>query len=370
MLDWLPIYPARIATAVLLGASFAPYHAGAGFPVPALTSWKATYPDRIVRTVLPVAQQRSSFHDIRFAPALTAPALSWDPEYPTVLNRRRLPVADAQAVAHVPFARATELQAQPEYPDWIARQRIHPSGVPAVFFKIEGIPTSLSWQGEQPDFVWPRVSLVAAAQSFYRFNPEPVAEPVPESSSWAPSYQDRVFPTVAIQAQLRLVTVVNVDPLPNDPPPTDYTWQGGYPDQPVVLGRVRAQLPTITDPISPTSVPVDLRWLSIYPSFHVRVVARRPLVVFPVPVGEAIVVATDLRWAPSYPDLLRRALNSNDFFGFDPLSVASLLPVPPECIEWTEEALFSACFRAQSLTVSSLRNEDVTGPGLLGVSTC
>jgi hypothetical protein len=363
--SWLPKYPASIISLVMLGAAFQPCYAGSSFPVPSIGSWKATYPDRIERKVQHVSRQQALFQAGRIAlPQAPVPPLSWEGEYPARLDRRRLPVAATPSYFSVPFARATQLTQQPSYPDRVYRDRVHPARLPFSFHKLEAIPAFLSWKGEQPERVWPKRGLSPASQQAYSFHPNPVADPDPPGLGYeTTSYPHAVRPLAVtlLPVTQQQTFAANLDPLPNPPPPTDFSWPPTYPDFTFVLGSTEGVSELLIAPLFPTVVS-DMDWRPIFPDRLSRPPARLSLLVEPLQVGGEIEVATNLAWLASYPDRLTRASNVNDFIGFDPLSVASLLPAPPECVELTEDDLGHPQLLDQQITRSQLINEFTTEP--------
>jgi hypothetical protein len=361
--SWLPKYPASIISIVMLGAAFQPHYAGSGFPVPSLAGWKATYPDRIERKVQHPSQKPALFQAGRIAlPQAPVPPLSWDGEQPSRIDRRRLPVAATPSYFSVPFARATELTQQPSYPDRVYREKVHPARLPFSFHKMEAIPPFLSWKGEQPERVRAAARLTTGSQRDYFFHPLEIPDPPPPGLGYdtvvTPPF---IRPRVSVPLPSMQTFGANIEPIPNPPPPTDFSWPPTYPDFTFVLGSTEGVSELLIAPLFPTVV-ADMDWRPTYPDRLTRPPARLSLLVEPLQVGGEIEVATNLAWLASYPDRLTRASNVNDFIGFDPLSVASLLPAPPECVELTEDDLGHPQLLDQQITRSQLINEFTTEP--------
>ncbi len=367
-LDWLPILdePSRPK---LLGAEYQPHYAGNSRQIPAISAWLATYPNQIWRKTLPVACRPALFYPSNNAPALTVPTLAWKPSYPDFLLRRRSTALGGYS--WVPFARATQLTQSPRYPDRISRQTVHPSRLPFLAMKLEAIPTSLSWQGSYPDRVWPRPHLSTDKQATFLFAPEPVADPPPPGLGYeiisAPLF---LFPRASVPLPSQQVFGANLDPIPNPLPSTDFNSPPVYPDwttaAPARRGAV-TQTTAVLLPISSTAGN-DLRWLPSYPAFHRRPVRLQPILSFQVSAILAIPITS--HWRPRYPDRLARVSNVNDFIGFDPLSVASLLPDPPDCIEWTAEGYTRPALINEDITRAGFIEDDGTGAQLEGAKAC
>lgn len=360
MLDWLPIYPARIATVVLLGAAFQPHYAGNSTITPAVSSWLPTYPHRIERKVQHVSQKPALFQAGRIAvPDAVVPPLSWEGEAPSRLDRRRLPVSAIPAYFAVPFARATQLTQQPSYPDRITRPRVRPADIPSIFFKLEGIPPLLGWKGEQPERVWPKPSLRVANQRAYFFHPEVIPDPPPPGLGFETTiYPNRIYPRVSIRTGQQRAFEQWVVPIPNPPPPTDFTWPASYPDR-----IYRASAPTTeirVVPLLPAIVALA-QWEPSYPSVLYRVPRLQPQPTFQI--GETLAVAITGQWQPVYPDRLARAGNINEFAGFDPLSVAPLLPLVPSCVELFDEVVTTV--EIESLVTHASITDESIRPGAI-----
>jgi len=366
--SWLPKYPSRIIGLVLLGASFQPYYASSSFPVPSIAGWTPTYPSRIERKVQHASQKPFLFQAGRIAlPSAPVPALAWKAQHPDRIDRRRLPVADQPSVFAVPFSRATQLTQFPSYPSQISRPRIHASQQQFSFFKLEGPPPFLSWKGEQPVAV--RRATPVAAQVAFAFYSRPVPAPDPPGLGYTTSlYPNRIYPRVSILTARQQSFAFYAVPIPNLPPPDQLSWQGSFPAFTYRLDRPKTASAIVTAP--PVAVPGDLKWAPTYPSFFRRQVRVAHGVVAPLQIGAVIAVAPEMAWTPTYPDQIHRVPLTNSYVGFDPLSIASLLPVPPECVEWTHEDGTRAALITQDLTRASFINEDAAGPDVRLEKSC
>lgn len=367
-LDWLPILdePHRPR---LLGAEYQPHYAGNSREIPAISAWLAIYPHRVWRTMLPVACRPALFYPANDYPALPTPELSWKANYPDFLIGRRL--VALSAYTWVPFSRATELTQFPSYPDRLDRRVVHVSGVPFLSVKLEGIPPVLSWKGDQPDRIWPAVRLQPSTQLHYQFHAEPVPDPPPPGLGYeTTSYPLFIHPKSTVPLPSKQVFGANLDPIPNPPPPTDFNSPPIFPSWIFSPSARRGSDARTSEAVIPIGGAAgnDLRWLPSYPLFHVRRRAQATLSSFQV--GETLSIPIARAWRPSFPDLLRRPVSVNDFIGFDPLSVASLLPVPPECIAWTVEGFEPARLTEEAITRSGFSDEDPTRATLSTEETC
>jgi hypothetical protein len=375
MLDWLPIYPARVVAVALLGAAFQPYYASNSTITPSITGWQPTYPHKVERKVQHVSQKPALFQAGRIAvPDAPVPSLAWEGEYPALLTRRRLPVAAAPTLYQVPFSRATQLTQQPSYPDRIFREKVHPSAVPFSFHKMEAPPAVLSWKGEQPERVWPKLRLSTGSQQAYAFYPEVIPDPPPPGLGYeTTSYPNTVRPLAVtiLQVTRQQPFAANLDPIPNPPPPTDFTWPAIYPDflPAGTLRRTMAVGGGNTLVIPPGLVPLDLRWAPSFPSQIYRRTVIQDGRVAPLNLSALPVIASELAWTPSFPDRLARTANVNDFIGFDPLSAAALFPTVPGCVEVFDETIGTAT-AVGTVVHASVTDEVVTGSNLLPEETC
>lgn len=363
MLDWLPIYPARIATAVLLGAAIQPYYASSAVTIPTVAAWKATYPDRIVRKVLPVALRPSFFYPGNDFPALPVPPLSWKAQYPDRLWRKVLPIRPA--IFSVPFSRATALTQFPSFPSRIQRNRIHASGQIAIFFKLEGIPPLLSWKGIQPDRIWPLPRLQENKQTAFEFHPDPVPDPPPPGLGYeTTSYPAFIHRKASVPLPSRQTFAANLLPIPNPPPSTDFNSPPVYPDW---IARPSRRQPQQQPPIL-TSVPgSDLRWQGTYPAWLTRRLPRPDLRPGVVQAPPAItVIPSALWWRIQTSDPVRRVAGFPAGLGWDPLA---WLAIEPNCVEITGEDVTQPFLSEESVTRAVL-DEDLTQAGLIDEESC
>lgn len=368
-LSWLPKYPSRVIGLVLLGAAFQPYYASSSFPVPSIASWHATYPDRIDRKTTHPSRVPALFQAGRVAiPDAAVPPLSWKAQYPDRVQKTKLPISVVPSYFAVPFARATSLTQSPVYPDRVVRAKVHPANVPSLFFKLEAIPIFLSWKGEQPVRIPPPPRLLS--QQAYFFHPKPVPAPDPPGLGYKTAiYPDRIWPKAGLHVSKQVAFAFSPLPIPNPPPPTFLTWKPSYPDQILRVVRVEAPQGVRVAPVM-AAVSLGMRWLPTYPSFFRRSTAAREEVVAPIQVGAVIAVPPTLGWQPTYPDLLPQPVPVTSFLGYDPSSIAALLPTPPFCIHWTHEEVTRPGLTNELFTRSRFINEDVTGPDITEEQTC
>jgi len=397
-LSWLPKYPTTVPGAVLLGASYQPFYAGASYPESPALAWAAEYPDFALGTRLrqqptPVflrqpepflaqfswhgwqpdwlarrvfhasRQQTLAFDGRASLPAAVVPDLSWRAQYPDQIDRRRLHPSVVANQARLPFFRATELTTFPLYPDLIARVQVHASQQQAWFFEGRVLipPPDLSWRAIYPDWIAALESLRPAQQVAWAFHPDPVPDPVPEATTWYPTFPERIEPSKGLRADLQQVFTININPIPRPAVPDGLPWRTQGPDWLPGHPPVRVDLVRVTTPIAPT-IPLDLRWAPIYPDARGRLVLTTTgVVVTPlVPDLPSVEVATSAQ--AFYPDYLWPPQPVRDHLGWDPLSSAAMLiPIlPPECIEWLDQDLTTAALIDEDLSVPIFSRESGT----------
>ena len=395
-LSWLPKYPATIVTAVLLGASYQPFYAGAGYPespalswqgeypdfvlrrrptpIPPITfvrqpepfllqfSWHGWHPDRLDRRVVHASRQQALAFDGRMSlPAAVVPDLAWVPTYPAWIARRTLHPRLIANQARVSFTRATELTTFPLYPDLITRRQIHASQQRAWFFEGRPIipPPEVSWQATYPDWIAQKTSVRAAQQIAWTFHPDPVPDPVPEATSWYGGYPDFARPQVSLRASLQQTFTINTAPIPNPPAPAGVeAWAAKYPDPLPRPTRVPEGLQRLSAPILP-AIPFDLRWTPTYPDQIVVRPRLRGGIEGILRIDDTSPVLLSPASLAAYPDQIRRRVHVRGDLSVVWLIAPPPIP-PPECIEWVDVDLTVAILTAQDLSVPIFLPEDVT----------
>jgi hypothetical protein len=353
-------------TALLVAACVLP--AAQAAPAPAL-SWKAQYPDRIVRRTVPTAQQLASVLPRTLAQGAVTPPTGWRPTYPDRIVRQK--VLTAQRPAYFSRELVAEAPAATSGGSFISTGAIpilQYQALAAPFREIVASAFTDQIFTGQTQIARVRPGIHASRQPFWFFDQfDAPAEPEVEDVSWQAVYPDRIArkrqtPLSASDLAPTFATFIDLNWRPIYPVqhltvrtfaryvwPQPYfvvevdvpvmSWTGSYLETAVVRRKAQRQLQAPTGTLEPTllsesTAPPELSWQARYPE---RVRGRalvtpsgaaNPPLFIP---GETNPV-TALSWQGRYADRVpgRKFVLAPPAFSFDRFTAPTPVVVPDD----------------------------------------